>query len=292
MILSLGYVAAYTLLVGVASFIEVPVGRKFGAFQLNALIRVGSLVAAAAAVVALHGFSLPSLPSALAGLSIGLITGVGSILYCFAIKYLRISLVATLSNLYLVITTVLGIVVLGEPATVLKMTGFAVTLAGVVLLSHTPSRYGVNLEAKSNDQLVPTRAFVIMAVYVVMIGVGAFLEKPALRGLDPSELNFLMAISMTAVAGVALAVRGPRMPMTKQALGATAVGAMIGAGSVFYFLGLRGLPVSIAAASSNAYIVVTVLLSTVVLGQPLTRSRVAAMTLTILGVVLLALSAV
>jgi hypothetical protein len=40
--LSLGYVAVYVVLVGVASFIESPVGRGYDAFQLNALIRSGS----------------------------------------------------------------------------------------------------------------------------------------------------------------------------------------------------------------------------------------------------------
>ena len=44
---SLGYVAVYVALVGVASFVEKPAGRGFGAFQLNALIRAGSLAAAA-----------------------------------------------------------------------------------------------------------------------------------------------------------------------------------------------------------------------------------------------------
>jgi len=66
---------------------------------------------------------------------------------------------------------------------------------------------------------------------------------------------------------------------------------MIGIASVFYFLGLRGLPVSFAAAASNAYVVVTVLLSTIVRRQPLTHSRGGAILLTLLGVTLLALSA-
>ncbi len=36
--LSLGYVAVYVLLAGVASFIEMPAGRGFKVIQLNALI--------------------------------------------------------------------------------------------------------------------------------------------------------------------------------------------------------------------------------------------------------------
>ena len=43
MIVALGYVGAYVVLVGVASFIESLVGRGLGAFQLNVLIRTGRL---------------------------------------------------------------------------------------------------------------------------------------------------------------------------------------------------------------------------------------------------------
>jgi len=58
-ILSLGYVAIYVALTGVASFIEKPAGHGFGAFQLNALIRAGSLAAALVALVFAHGPALP-----------------------------------------------------------------------------------------------------------------------------------------------------------------------------------------------------------------------------------------
>ena len=60
--------------------------------------------------------------------------------------------------------------------------------------------------------------------------------------------------------------------MTKRTLGGLGVGAMIGAASVFSFLGARRLPVSVAAAS-NASVVVTGVLSAVFLHQPLGRAR-------------------
>src|SRR5215831_17848707 len=90
-ILSLAYVAVYVLLVGVASFIEKPAGRGFGAFQLNALIRVGSLAAAAVALVFAHGPAFPAAGYLFAGLGIGLLTGVGSMLYCFGLNYTSIA---------------------------------------------------------------------------------------------------------------------------------------------------------------------------------------------------------
>jgi drug/metabolite transporter (DMT)-like permease len=283
-------VAIYVVLAGVASFIEMPAGRGFGAFQLNALIRAGSLAAAAVALVFAHGVVFPAASYLLAGLGIGLLTGAGSMLYCFGLNYLPVSLVVTLSNLYIVITIVLGIVVLHEPVTVLKIVGLTCIVAGVLVLGHSPARQAANPEASSAGTPVQGRGFAIMGIYIVMIGVGAFLEKPALKGLAATQLNALMGIAMTAVAGIALAVRGPRLPMTKRTLGGLGVGVMIGTASVFYFLGLRGLPVSVAAAASNSSIVVTVVLSAIFLHQPLSRARDAAIALTLLGATLLGLS--
>src|SRR5215472_14524046 len=289
--LSLGYVAVYVALVGVASFLEKPAGRGFGAFQLNALIRVGSLAAAAVALAFAHGHAFPAASYLLAGLGIGLLTGAGSILYCFGLNYLPVSLVVTLSNLYIVVTIVLGIVVLHEPITLLKIVGLTCTMAGVLVLAHPPARHAVRPETSSASTPLQARGFVIMGIYIVMIGIGAFLEKPALKGLAATQLNALMGIAMTAVAGIALAVKGPPLPMTKRTLGGLGVGVMIGTASVFYFLGLRGLPVSVASATSNASVIVTVVLSAVFLHQPLGRTRGGAIVLTLLGATLLGLSA-
>jgi drug/metabolite transporter (DMT)-like permease len=79
------------------------------------------------------------------------------------------------------------------------------------------------------------------------------------------------------------------MPMSFRSLGSLGVGAMVGLASVAYFLGLRGLPVSVAAAASNSYIVITVLLATLFLHQPMTKVRGGAIALTLGGVTLLAL---
>jgi len=287
---SLGYVAIYVALVGVASFIEKPAARGFGAFQINALIRAGSLAAAVVALVLAHGLALPATSYLLAGLGIGLITGAGSMLYCFGLDYLPVSLVVTLSNLYIVVTIVLGIVFLHEPVTGLKIAGLTCIIAGVVILGHSPARYAAHTQGSTASPPRQARGFVIMGVYVVLIGVGAFLEKPALTGLTATQLNALMGIAMTAVAGTALAVKGPRLPMTKRTLAVLGVGIMIGAASVFYFLGLRGLPVSVASAASNASVVVTVVLSAIFLHQPIGRARGAGLALTLLGATLLALS--
>ena len=287
-----GFIAAYAVIVAVASVIEVPIGRGFKSVQLNLLIRLGSLAAALAALVVVHGAAVPTGSSALLGLGIGVLTGVGSIIYCLALIDLPLSLVVTLSNLYIVVTALLGMSLLHESISAVKIAGLALTLGGVLLLAYPPaSRYGVHSASSSAKKAPPIGAFLMMGAYVVIVGIGAFLEKPALRELDATQLNALMAVAMTAVAFVAFAVEGPKVQMSLRSLGGLGVGAMIGTASVFYFLGLRGLPVSVAAASSNAYIVITVLLSALVLHQPLTKVRIGAIALTLGGVTLLAVGA-
>jgi drug/metabolite transporter (DMT)-like permease len=290
MMMAFGFIAAYTVLIAIASVIEVPFARGFASVQLNLLIRLGSLAVAILALVVVHGVAVPTGPPALAGLGIGVLTGVGSIIYCLTLIDLPLSFVVVLSNLYIVITFLLGITLLGEPVTALKIGGLVLTVAGVLLLANPPSsRYAVHSATSVAKKAPRARAFLVMGGYVVIIGIGAFLEKPALRELDATQLNGLMAIAMTAVALVAFAVEGPRMPMSMQSLGGLGVGAMVGVASVSYFLGLRSLPVSVAAAASNSYIVITVLLSTLVLHQPMTKARGGAIILTLGGVTLLAL---
>lgn len=290
MLAALGYVGLYVLLIGVASFLESPIGSGFSPFQMNALIRVGSLAAAVAAALAVDGVALPSLPWVLAALGVGLIAGLGSICYCLSLSSLPVSLVVTLANLYLLITVALGAAVLHDPLTLFTIAGLICTLAGMLILVHPPGRYGVQSGASSDPKMPSLRSFGAMGLYILLVGAGSFLEKPILGNMDATQLNVLLSITMTAVAGVTLAVMGPPMPRSRSSLVALALGAMIGVGSVFYFLGLGGLPVSVASALSNASMAVTVILSTIVLRQPLTAMRGGAMALMLGGVSLLAFS--
>ena len=273
-----------------ASFLESPIGSGFSPFQMNALIRVGSLAAAVAATLAVDGVALPPLPWVLAALGVGLIAGLGSICYCLSLSSLPVSLVVTLANLYLLITVALGVAVLHDPLTLFTIAGLICTLAGMLILVHPPGRFGVQSEESSAAKMPSPRSFGAMGLYILLVGSGSFLEKPILGAMDATQLNMLLSITMTAVAGVTLAVMGPPLPRSRSSLVALALGAMIGVGSVFYFLGLGGLPVSVASALSNASMAVTVILSTIVLRQPLTAMRGGAMALMLGGVSLLAFS--
>jgi hypothetical protein len=62
MMTSFGFIAAYAVLIAVASVIEVPMARGFASVQLNLLIRLGSLAVAMLALVIVHGVSIPTGP--------------------------------------------------------------------------------------------------------------------------------------------------------------------------------------------------------------------------------------
>ena len=97
----------------------------------------------------------------------------GSLFYCFAFDYFSVALVVTVSNLYIVITTLLGIVVLSERVTALKIAGLACIVLGVVLLAHSRARYAVTSEAASSDKkMAGLRALGSIATYVIIVGIG------------------------------------------------------------------------------------------------------------------------
>ncbi len=305
------------LLVGVASFIESPAGRGFDALQLNALIRIGSAVLAIAALLAVHGFSLPAPLSLAAGLGIGLLAGAGSICYCFALNYLPVSLVVSVANLSIVVTIALGVAILHESVAPLKIVALVLTVAGALALSRAPPRQGAKASeittsskrgqvppeaatpGKHGVQLATTASspehrlpgFALLALYLALVGVATFLEKPALRRLDVTQMNGLEAIGMLVVAAAALAAVREFPKPGRHMAESIGVGTMIGLGSIFYFLGLTRLPVSIAVGAANGYVVITVLLAVLVGHAALTWSKRLAIALTVAGVTLFAFSA-
>lgn len=134
-------------------------------------------------------------------------------------------------------------------------------------------------------QNVPSLGFI--AVYIVLLGLASFFQKPALKDLDALQLNACTAIGLAAISIVALLVRDRRLPSAEHTGIGIGIGVMMGIGSVAYFLGLRHLPVSVAATLSVTYIVITVILSMLFLHDTVTLPKVAGVVLTVAGVLLL-----
>lgn len=137
-----------------------------------------------------------------------------------------------------------------------------------------------------------------LAGYVALVGVGAFLEKPALQQLAPLQLNALAAIGMVTVGlgsvGMARVERrqrgaGALLGTRRVRQAAMGIGVMIGAGSIFYYLALAHLPVSVAAALANTYVLVTMVLAALVFHQPMTLRKAGGVLAMLAGIVLLTL---
>jgi drug/metabolite transporter (DMT)-like permease len=124
--------------------------------------------------------------------------------------------------------------------------------------------------------------------YILLVGVASFLQKFTMKELTPYQINFLMAIGMVVTATPALWLEQGRLsvPLKALPLGAP-IGLMMALGSISYVLALSKLPVGTAAAISTSYILVVVLLSRLFLYESLSWSKVAGISLTILGVGLL-----
>jgi drug/metabolite transporter (DMT)-like permease len=282
MLVALGFIGANVVLTGVASFLEQPLSRQLDTFRLGAALRLGGLIMAVVALLAGRGPAIPDLEPGLAGVGIGLILGVGSAFYCLALSRLAPWLAASVANAYVAVTILLGVVVLGEHLTWLVVAGLALTLAGIVALSwRQPAATGRRGARRS------LAAVWSLGPYIVLVGIGVFLEKPALRGLTALQLNALTALGMAVVAVAAVGARDRRLPTGSAALGASGVGLLLGLGAIGYYLGLGRLPVSVAATLSNTSVLVTAALALVFRQEAVTLRQVVGAATTLAGVSLL-----
>ena len=126
--------------------------------------------------------------------------------------------------------------------------------------------------------------------YVVLVGVASFLQKFGMKQLNPYQINFLMAVGMlvTAVPALWFTQGSLKVPAKALPLGAP-IGLLMALGSISYVLALSKLPVGTAAAISTSYVLLVVLLSRVILGEPLSWLKIAGILLTTAGVALLSL---
>lgn len=311
-LVSLGCIGVYILLVGAAAFLEQYVAKHLDALHLDALLRMGTFALAFSALLAqplLPGVGpsgtqllVPIKPVALAGIGIGLLAGLGSICYCFALDRLPGYVVASTGNVYIAVTVVLGLVLLREPLTLVTGGGLLLTGAGAVMLSYHHPHRSQRQDPSAGSTTSPIHRLLHghnaglrwVAAYILLVGVSAFLEKPTLAQLDPLQLNALVALGMLVVGMAGLPLSHPTKPeraetIRRSSWEAVGLGIIIGVGVIFYYLGLTHLPVSVAATLSNAYIVVPVALTALIGRARVTWPKVMGLLVILAGAALLAL---
>lgn len=135
-----------------------------------------------------------------------------------------------------------------------------------------------------------TWGLIFLAIYILAVGTGSFLQKFVMNKVTPYQLEVITALGMFAVSVPALlwAQKSLNLPI-KDAPLALLVGLLFSIGSFVYVLAVSKLPVGIAAPVSTGYVVLAVALSMLFLKEPLTLLKGVGIFLTIAGVAILSL---
>ena len=129
------FVIGYILLVGIATFLMKVTLKNLSPYQLNFLMGIGMLVTGIPALLLAHkSFKMPvkELP---AGITIGIMMALGSILYVLALNKLSASIASVLAATYIAVVIVLSWLFLKENFDAIKALGITLTFIGALLLT-------------------------------------------------------------------------------------------------------------------------------------------------------------
>jgi drug/metabolite transporter (DMT)-like permease len=130
-----GFLLAYILMVGVASFLEKFSMKQLNPYQVNVLMAIGMAVTAVPALWIKQGsLHIPSEGLPL-GAPIGLLMALGSICFVLALAKLPVGMATAISTSYVIVVVLLSRFFLNEDFGWQKLAGIALTIAGVALLS-------------------------------------------------------------------------------------------------------------------------------------------------------------
>lgn len=130
-----------------------------------------------------------------------------------------------------------------------------------------------------------TIGFLYLIGYILLLGVGTFLQKMSLKDLSPYQLEFLIAIAMLIVSTGALLLSQKSISLPSKYIPVGfIVGVLFSVGSLCFTLSLTKMPVGTASVISISYIFVVVLLSSIFLKEPITVTKIIGIALTIIGV--------
>lgn len=130
--------------------------------------------------------------------------------------------------------------------------------------------------------------YIFILGYVLLVGVATFLMKVSLKSLSPYQLNFLMGIGMlvTGIPALLIAHKSFRLPAKEIPIGFM-IGTMMAVGSILYVLALDKLPASVTSVLAATYVGVVIVLSWLVLKESFDGIKIAGITLTFIGALLL-----
>lgn len=130
-----GFLLAYILTVGVASFLEKFSMKQLNPYQVNFLMAIGMAITAVPALWLKQGNLTVPTKALPMGAPIGLLMALGSICFVLALAKLPVGMATAISTSYVVVVVVLSRFFLNEEIGWTKILGISLTIAGVALLS-------------------------------------------------------------------------------------------------------------------------------------------------------------
>lgn len=130
-----GFLLAYIVLVGTASFLEKFSMKQLNPYQINFLMTIGMAVTAVPALWIKQGnLNVPTKALPLGG-PIGLLMALGSISFVLALAELPVGMATAISVSYVLLVMLLSWIFLNEGMSWMKIGGAFLTIAGVALIS-------------------------------------------------------------------------------------------------------------------------------------------------------------
>lgn len=130
--------------------------------------------------------------------------------------------------------------------------------------------------------------FLFLFVYILVVGLGSFFQKFALKQLTPYQLEFLIGIGMLIISVPVLLWQQKSLYVPiKDVPWGMLIALLFATGSFVYVLAVSRLPVGIAASVSTGYVAVALILSVIFLHEDITIMKVIGVALTVVGVAIL-----
>ena len=130
-----GFLIAYIVLVGTASFLEKFSMKQLNPYQVNFLMAIGMALTAVPALWIKQGSLRVPAKALPLGAPIGLLMALGSIAFVLAISKLPVGMATGISISYVLLVMLLSWMFLNESMSWMKISGASLTIIGVALLS-------------------------------------------------------------------------------------------------------------------------------------------------------------
>ena len=266
--LAIVFALASAISYGGSDFAAGLAARSVSVIQVTLVASAAALLAVAAAMpfAAAH-------PPAAAALAWGAAAGLGGTLGAFALyfgfRHAAFSVAGPLSAVGTAGFSVLAGLLLGERPTALALAGIILALPAIVGVSASAAQEHTRSFAGVAAGLVAGACFALLLVGLDQAGSGSGLWPVA--AAQVAEL--VVALAVAAVTG------NLRWPGTRAGGLAAVTGATGAAGTILYFLATHQGLLAVTAVLTSLYPAVTIVLARIVLGERLTRLRLAGLAL-------------